>query len=321
MNEDRPNNCRRDAPADTTFCYSRMDFGSLSNWIARARCKNHITFPCQCNNVSYLHCRFYKMRSDRVEWFHNRNPLSPELGELLDLGLFLPLKDKDENGSQVFVIRTGVHNPKKHSQNDVMKVSFMVLDLALHLDESISIFGAAAIFDMSSVTMAHGLQMTPVIIKRYVPPSNSPGDLLKWFYRLISDRSRAGRITRVEARNSNSLIPHHTFRLHWVWHWAPSDCSWRQRWRSDCQWLVANPRLKWNCPSIFEAMLTVTKSWPFIGSVSFRNMLRGLPTKNSTNGWRHEDVTEEINFFFIILRILYFLINIACVFFVLIHIE
>lgn len=43
----------------------------------------------------------------------------------------------------------------------------MVLDLALYLDESVSIYGAIAIVDMDNVSWAHGLQMTPMIIKRY----------------------------------------------------------------------------------------------------------------------------------------------------------
>lgn len=43
----------------------------------------------------------------------------------------------------------------------------MVLDVILHMDETISIYGTVAIFDMKGVTWRHGLQMTPTIIKRY----------------------------------------------------------------------------------------------------------------------------------------------------------
>lgn len=66
--------------------------------------------------------RFYKMRAERIEWFSNRNPFAPEIDELLDLGVFLPLREKDSNGCQIFVIRTGIHNTKRHAQNDVLKV-------------------------------------------------------------------------------------------------------------------------------------------------------------------------------------------------------
>lgn len=66
--------------------------------------------------------RFYRIRAERVEWFADRNPLKPDLSDLLDLGLFLPLEKKDNANYQVFVIRTGVHDTHKHDQNDILKV-------------------------------------------------------------------------------------------------------------------------------------------------------------------------------------------------------
>lgn len=65
---------------------------------------------------------FYRLRAERIEWFADRNPFNPEINELLDLGLFLPLEKKDVNNYQVFIIRTGVHDTRKHDQNDVLKV-------------------------------------------------------------------------------------------------------------------------------------------------------------------------------------------------------
>lgn len=44
----------------------------------------------------------------------------------------------------------------------------MILDLMLHLDETISIYGCIAILDMANVTLQHGLAMTPTIIKRFI---------------------------------------------------------------------------------------------------------------------------------------------------------
>lgn len=63
------------------------------------------------------------MRAERIEWFTNRNPFEPEIQELLEIGVFLPLKEKDPSGCQLFIIRTGAHSAKKHQQNDVLKVS------------------------------------------------------------------------------------------------------------------------------------------------------------------------------------------------------
>lgn len=75
----------------------------------------------------FIQNRFYQLRAERTEWFTDRNPLKPEIEELLDLGLFLPLGSKDVNNYQVFIIRTGVHNPHKHDQNDVLKVQNSIL--------------------------------------------------------------------------------------------------------------------------------------------------------------------------------------------------
>lgn len=43
----------------------------------------------------------------------------------------------------------------------------MLLDLVLHSDETISIYGVVAIFDMKDVTLGHALQLPPTLIKRY----------------------------------------------------------------------------------------------------------------------------------------------------------
>lgn len=65
---------------------------------------------------------YYQMRAERTEWFDNRDPKLPEIQELLDLGVFLPI-GPDAEQRMVVVIRTAAHDPKKHSQNNVFKVS------------------------------------------------------------------------------------------------------------------------------------------------------------------------------------------------------
>lgn len=63
------------------------------------------------------------MRAERTEWFANRDPFLPEIQELLSIGVFLPLEEKDDLCRQVVIIRTSAHNPRVHSQNNVFKVS------------------------------------------------------------------------------------------------------------------------------------------------------------------------------------------------------
>lgn len=111
---------------------------------------------------------FNKIRSTRIEWFQNRDPFLPEIQELLDIGVFLPLRQKDSYNRQVVIIRTAAHNPKYHTQDNVFKVDKMVLDLLLHLDETVSIYGIVAVFDMKNVTLNHALQLPPSLVKRTV---------------------------------------------------------------------------------------------------------------------------------------------------------
>lgn len=134
--------------------------------------------------------RFYTMRAEVPEWFSNRDPMLPEMQELLRLGLFLlgdscrsrwslcdatyfigcfvPLS-KFHEGRLVVIIRAAAHDPSRHNQNDVFKADKMVLDVAVkeHF-ENATVFGVAAVIDMRGVTLAHGRQLTPKIIKKAV---------------------------------------------------------------------------------------------------------------------------------------------------------
>ncbi|XP_055849969.1 retinol-binding protein pinta [Episyrphus balteatus] len=137
------------------------------------RDENHLTFflrSCKYDlekTKKKIKC-FYIMRAERTEWFANRDPFLPEIQDLLNIGVFLPLEEKDELNRQVVIIRTSAHNPKVHSQNDVFKVSKMILDLLLRSDASMSSTGIVAVFDMDGVQIGHALQLTPKLIKRSV---------------------------------------------------------------------------------------------------------------------------------------------------------
>lgn len=75
-----------------------------------------------------------------------RDPFLSEISELLSIGVFLPLRQKDEENRQIVIIRTAAHNSSKHKQNDVFKVGRMILDYLVSVDESISVYGIRAIF-------------------------------------------------------------------------------------------------------------------------------------------------------------------------------
>lgn len=88
----------------------------------------------------------YKQRAERVEWFTYRDPFLTELSELLSIGVFLPLRQKDEFNRQIVIIRTAAHNPSKNKQNDVFKIGRMILDYLVAHDETLSVYGIRAIF-------------------------------------------------------------------------------------------------------------------------------------------------------------------------------
>lgn len=111
---------------------------------------------------------FYVMKAERPEWFTNRNPRLTQIHDLLKLGVFVPLRCFHEN-KLVVIIRTAVHNPKIHKQDDVFKAGKMVLDVAVkEYFENATIFGVSAIFDMKGVSLAHARQLPPSVIKKAV---------------------------------------------------------------------------------------------------------------------------------------------------------
>ncbi|KAG5683982.1 hypothetical protein PVAND_013237 [Polypedilum vanderplanki] len=132
---------------------------------------------------------YYVYRMDISEWFSNRDPFLPTISELLELGVFLPVIEKDECNRQIVILRVAAHNPKIHNQNDVMKVSLMVLDWLIYNDELTSVYGTRAIFDMKNVQLGHALQMTPTIIMRAVQSMESYPTRIQQLYFVNAHKS------------------------------------------------------------------------------------------------------------------------------------
>ncbi|KYM79263.1 hypothetical protein ALC53_10299 [Atta colombica] len=66
---------------------------------------------------------YYKQRFCLPEWYMNKNPFRPELQELLDLGIILPLRKPDNHGRLVMIIYGTRHDPKKHKIADIAKMT------------------------------------------------------------------------------------------------------------------------------------------------------------------------------------------------------
>lgn len=110
---------------------------------------------------------YYTMRRDETEWFRNRDPTLREIQELVNLGVFVPLKETFEK-RMVIIIRVAAHDPKLYKQDFVFKAGMMILDIAARESEYCQVYGCVVIFDMSGVTIRHGREMTPNVIRRAV---------------------------------------------------------------------------------------------------------------------------------------------------------
>uniref|UniRef100_A0A1A9WNM6 CRAL-TRIO domain-containing protein n=1 Tax=Glossina brevipalpis TaxID=37001 RepID=A0A1A9WNM6_9MUSC len=145
---------------DNPSINARMDYDNLAFFLRS--CKYDLE-----RTKKKIKC-FYQMRAERPEWFSQRNPFLPEVQQLLELGVFLPIDGVDDEQRKVVVVRTAVHDPKLHTQNNVFKVSKMILDLLLRMEMENCARGIVAIFDMNGVQLGHALQLSPILIKRSV---------------------------------------------------------------------------------------------------------------------------------------------------------
>ena len=80
--------------------------------------------------------------------------------------LFLALHGSDTKGRKAVIIRTGVHDPHTTSIEQVFKATHFCSDIWVEEEESLSVVGVVQILDMAGVTAAHGLQMTPAVVKK-----------------------------------------------------------------------------------------------------------------------------------------------------------
>ncbi|CAD6228641.1 GSCOCG00006475001-RA-CDS [Cotesia congregata] len=140
--------------------YARTDEFTLLQFL---RCCNYDVTKTQEKIYNY-----YAQRSKSPEWFDNRDPFLPELEELLNLGVFIPLKQQNDGEKMIIIIRVSIHDPYKHKIANVIKTGKMILDVAIKDNMTVSTIGAIVIFDMSNVTLGHGLQMTPRVVQRLV---------------------------------------------------------------------------------------------------------------------------------------------------------
>ncbi|XP_029680216.1 retinol-binding protein pinta-like [Formica exsecta] len=106
---------------------------------------------------------YQKQRVKLPEWYANRDPLHPKLQALLDVGICLPLRKLDDQGRMVIIGRL-MHNPNIFTLSDALKVSSMVLDVAIRDSVEASLYGFVIIIELGHATLHYIAQVTPRII-------------------------------------------------------------------------------------------------------------------------------------------------------------
>lgn len=78
------------------------------------------------------------------------------------------MRQLDDEGRMVVIIRAAVHSPSRHKMSDMLKASLMTLDLALRDHEPVTVHGITAILDIAGMSYEHVLQLPPSVIKSLV---------------------------------------------------------------------------------------------------------------------------------------------------------
>merc|ERR1711970_645523 len=69
---------------------------------------------------------FYTCKTAVPEWFTDRDADNAKMRQLLELGIFLPLGKKDQNGRGIVLIRAAVHDPSTTSMDEVFKSNHFI---------------------------------------------------------------------------------------------------------------------------------------------------------------------------------------------------
>ncbi|XP_063607482.1 alpha-tocopherol transfer protein-like isoform X2 [Penaeus indicus] len=109
---------------------------------------------------------FYTCKSLCPEWYTNRDPQDKKMREILELGLFLPLRGLSTRGARVVLSRPALRDPSKTDMNDAAKAILFMVDLLLEEDETVAITGVEVVMDAASMTFQHAAQMNPSLVKK-----------------------------------------------------------------------------------------------------------------------------------------------------------
>ncbi|XP_077266812.1 retinol-binding protein pinta-like [Temnothorax americanus] len=111
---------------------------------------------------------YYKQRINLPEWYRNRDPFQPELQEIIDMGICLPLRKPDSQRRLVIIMRGTLHDPSRHQMSDITKMSMIAIEVAMKYYPAASVYGCALLIDVANPTMRHIFQFRPYILMNIV---------------------------------------------------------------------------------------------------------------------------------------------------------
>lgn len=110
---------------------------------------------------------YYTVRTAVTELFTDRDPTKSPISEVIKCGVFVPLpKVTGPDAPRIMLIRPGAYDATKFTIQQVMKVSYFIMDILTIEDDNLAIAGQLGILDLNKVSMTHFLQMTPGFVKK-----------------------------------------------------------------------------------------------------------------------------------------------------------
>ncbi|XP_037866431.1 retinol-binding protein pinta isoform X1 [Bombyx mori] len=111
--------------------------------------------------------RYYNLSTAAPELYANRDPLDPQIQELLKLGLFLPLKKcASEDSPRIVLVRMGELNKVHGRLSDLCKIGFMIAEILLLEDDNFTISGEELVSDLKDTGFGLIRQWTPAYARK-----------------------------------------------------------------------------------------------------------------------------------------------------------
>ncbi|KAF5298324.1 hypothetical protein FQA39_LY11808 [Lamprigera yunnana] len=111
----------------------------------------------------------FTMRTLVPEFFHIRDPFAPEVQEILNAGVILPLpKPENQYGARVILWVFDNTNPDTMPYINLIVVFNMILDVIVIEDDDAMVNGVIICSDVRNISAKYVIQMTPALVKKHL---------------------------------------------------------------------------------------------------------------------------------------------------------